>query len=425
MLNDSIKSITNFTISGQNEIVTSLKYTNNTRGLQLGKIEIADYPFTHDNNWYISYKVEPRLKALAILDNSDESKNGLPYLTALFDNDSYVQLDVANSQNLQISKLSEYNTIFIVNLRELSSGLNSELRNKVADGLSLVVFPSMVNPETTNGLLSLLNVAQISTFDTTTQKISGIDFENAFFDGVFSKKAENPVLPETHGHFQFTKNNFQNDVKLLWFQNNDQALTLQPFEKGKIWVYSFPLGKVSESYTRDVLFVPVTYNMVLKSVSNKPTSLVVGNDNFYQLENTTEFTESSVFEITERNTGERFVPGKNFSGKGVMLDFTGQVKNDGHFMIQNADTVIGAAAYNYDRSESNLTCYSVDELNNQIESLQLKNASVIENTDQNFAEIFDDLQHGKQLWKWFIVLALLMVLSEAAIVRFWKIKPKT
>jgi len=425
MLNDSIKSITNFTISEQNEITTSLKYTNNTGGLQLGQIEISDYPFTHDNNWYISYKVEPRLKALAILDNSDESKNGLPYLTALFDNDSYVQLDVANSQNIQISKLSDYNTIFMVNVRELSSGLISELRNKVADGISLVVFPSSANTETANSLLSTLNAAQISTFDTTTQKISGVDFENTFFDGVFSKKAENPVLPETRGHFQFVKNSLQNDVKLLWFQNNDPALTLQPFEKGKVWVYSFPLGKISESYTRDVLFVPVTYNMVLKSMYNKPTSMVVGKDNFYQLENTLEFAESSVFEIAERKTGERFIPGKNFSGKGVMLDFTGQIKNDGHFMVQNADTVIGAAAYNYNRDESNLACYSVDELNTKIETLQLKNAGVIENADENFAEIFDDLKHGKQLWKWFIILALLMILTEAAIIRFWKIKPKT
>jgi hypothetical protein len=332
---------------------------------------------------------------------------------------------VANSQNLQISKLSDYNTIFLVNIHELSSGLNSELRNIVADGISIVVFPSSVNTETTNSLLSTLNAAQISTFDTTTQKISGVDFENAFFDGVFSKKAENPVLPETHGHFQFIKNSLQNDVKLLWFQNGDAALTVQPFEKGKVWVYSFPLGKISESYTRDVLFVPVTYNMVLKSVSNKPTSLVVGKDNFYQLGNSMEFNGNSGFEIAERKTGERFVPGKIFSGKGVMLDFTGQIKNDGHFLVQNADTVIGAAAYNYDRAESNLSYYSNDELSAQIETLQLENAGIIENADQNFAEIFDDLQHGKQLWKWFIILALLMVLSEAAIIRFWKNTPKT
>lgn len=425
MLNDSIKSITNFSISERNEITTSLKYTNNTGGLQLGQIEISDYPFTHDNNWYISYNVEQRLKALAIFDNSDESKDGIRYLSALFNNDSYVQLDLANIKNMQISKLSEYNTIFIVNAHELSSGINSELRNAVANGSSLVIFPSSENFETTNGLLTTLNAAPINAFDTTSQKISGIDFENDFFTGVFSKKAENPVLPETRGHFQFAKINRQNDIRLLWFQNNDPALTFQPYEKGKVWVFSFPLGKISESFTRDVLFVPVAYNIVLKSLPNDQTSMVVGKDNFYQLKNTTGFTENSVIEIIERKTKERFVPGKNFTGKGVVFDFTGFIKNDGHFLVQNEDSVIAAAAYNYDRAESNLSFYSIDELNTQIETLQMKNAGIVENTDQNFAEIFDDIQHGKLLWKWFIIMAILMVLAEAAIIRFWKNTRKT
>ncbi|NQU52809.1 MAG: BatA domain-containing protein, partial [Bacteroidetes bacterium] len=46
VLNDSIKSITNFTVSAQNEIIANLKYNNNSSGSQLGKIEISDYPFT-------------------------------------------------------------------------------------------------------------------------------------------------------------------------------------------------------------------------------------------------------------------------------------------------------------------------------------------------------------------------------------------
>ncbi|HKJ80004.1 MAG TPA: BatA domain-containing protein, partial [Prolixibacteraceae bacterium] len=58
-LNDSLKSITNFSVAAQNEITASLKYTNASAGIQLGKIEITDYPFTHDNNWYISYFVKP------------------------------------------------------------------------------------------------------------------------------------------------------------------------------------------------------------------------------------------------------------------------------------------------------------------------------------------------------------------------------
>ena len=40
-LNDSTKSITNFSVNANNEITASLKYNNNSSGSQLGKIEIS------------------------------------------------------------------------------------------------------------------------------------------------------------------------------------------------------------------------------------------------------------------------------------------------------------------------------------------------------------------------------------------------
>lgn len=425
MLNDSIKSITNFTVNAQNEIITSLKYTNNTSGLQLGQIEISDYPFTHDNNWYISYFVEPRLKALAISDNSTESKEGAGFLAALFENDSYVQLDVVNSQNLQISNLATYNTIFLVNTGELSSGLIGELSNAAAKGASIVIFPAGRNIQNVNSLLAAFNVSPIIAADTTTQKISGIDFDNPFFTGVFKKKEENPVLPETQGHYQFAANRMQTDMRLLWFQNNDPALSVQPFENGKIYLFSFPLNKDNEAFSRDVIFVPVAYNIVLNSAPDQPASLIVGKNNFYQLGAAKNVNLGSNIEMVNRKNGDRFVPGKNITGNGVMLEFNGLIQNDGHFLVQNEDSVFAAVAFNYDRKESDLNYFQVDELNAKIETLQMKNTQVVENAEGNFAEVFDEIQNGKQLWKWFILMALLMILTEVALIRFWKSLPKT
>jgi len=45
---------------------------------------------------------------------------------------------------------------------------------------------------------------------------------------------------------------------------------------------------------------------------------------------------------------------------------------------------------------------------------------VVQNTDRNFSEIFDEIQNGKQLWKLSILLALFFILIEVLIIRFWK-----
>jgi uncharacterized protein YpmS len=42
------------------------------------------------------------------------------------------------------------------------------------------------------------------------------------------------------------------------------------------------------------------------------------------------------------------------------------------------------------------------------------------NVSSNFAEVLQEIQKGKQLWKWCILLALLFILAEVFIARFWK-----
>lgn len=420
ILNDSIKSITNFSVNAQNEITASLKYNNNSGGLQLGQIEISDYPFTHDNNWYISYFVEPQLKALAVFGNNLESKEGLNYLSSLFKDDDFVSLDETNVQSVQISKLSDYNTIFLINIENFSSGFLSELKNSVSKGSSVVVFPGEKNnPVFINELLAMFNAAQVTGRDTTKQKISGIDFENKFFANVFRKKEENPIYPEINGHLQFEKNTLSSETRLLWFQNNDKALSTVNFENGKVWIFGFPLEKKNEAFARDILFVPTIYNIVLNSLPNQQMSYIVGRNTFYVIQGSKRINLNSTIEIANKKTGDKFIPSKNISSSGTQLEFTEQIVKDGHYLVLNEDTTIASLAFNYDRKESDLRYFENNELQDKIETTQLKNAQVVQNADRNFSEIFDEIQNGKQLWKWMILLALLFILTEVAIIRFW------
>jgi hypothetical protein len=421
ILNDSIKSITNFSVDANNEITASLKYTNNSGGLQLGKIEISDYPFTHDNNWFLSYYVEPQLKALAIFNNTKESKEGLEYISALFKDDSYIILDEMNEQSLQMSKLNDYNTIFLINPENFSSGFLSELKNSVSGGASVVIFPDIKNnTNLLNNLLTTFKLSSITGIDTTRQKISGIDFENRFFKDVFRKKEENPINPEIKGHLQFENKMYSAETRLLWFQNNDKALSTINFENGKVWLFSFQLEKKNESFARDILFAPTIYNIVLYSLPNEEMSYIVGKNTFYEIQGSKNINLNSAIEIMNQKTGEKFVPSKNISNRGIQLELTDQIKTDGHYLVQNEDTTLSSMAFNYDRKESDLNYLDESDLQEKIDATQLKNAQVVQNADRNFSEIFDEIQKGKQLWKWFLLFALLFLLAEALITRFWK-----
>ncbi|MFW5821845.1 MAG: BatA domain-containing protein [Tangfeifania sp.] len=420
-LNDSLKSITNFSVEAQNEITATLNYTNVSGGIKHGKIEITDYPFTHDNTWYISYYVEPKLQALAIYSDAGDSQQGLEYISALFENDDYVEMDQMSIQGLQISRLSEYNTIFLINPENFSSGLLNELGSVVENGSSVVLFPKIENNYTFNNqFLNKFGAATVSGLDTTTQEISGIDFDNRFFRNVFKEREEDALLPEINTHLKFREDIRSDESNLLWFQNGDKALSTFPFGKGKVWVFSFPLNQKYETFARDILFVPSLYIIVLNSLPDQQISYTIGEDQTYLLPRGVNASLESAIEIENRNSGDRFIPSVNITGQGTRLELGGMIETAGNYLVKDEDETVASVAFNYDRQESDLRYFETGELQEKLTAANVENASVIENVSDNFTEVFEEIQRGKQLWKWSILLALFFILTEVLIARFWK-----
>jgi hypothetical protein len=418
-LNDSLKSITNFSVNAQNEITASLRYTNTSAGIQMGRVEITDYPFTHDNTWHLSYFVEPKLKALAIYRNSPDSQEGLSYLNALFEDDDYVELETMDILSLQISRLAEFHTIFLLNQENFSSGFLNELETAVTSGTSVVLFPQITpQPAGANQFLSKFNANTATGIDTTSLEISGIDFDNRFFRNVFRERKENALLPKIDRHLKFTENIRSKETQLLWFQNGDKALSGLPYGKGKVWVFAFPLNKKNEAFARDILFVPAIYNIVLNSLPDQQISYIIGMNKSYLLPRNIKTTPGTSFEIENRETGDRFIPDVNVSGQGMRLDLSGSIETAGHYLVNNENETVASIAYNYDRNESDLRYFTPGELEERIELANLEKAAVLDNVSANFAEVLQEIQKGTQLWKWCILLALFFIIAEVLIARF-------
>lgn len=420
-LNDSLKSITNFSVAANDEIITNLRYTNVSEGMQLGRIEITDYPFTHDNTWYISYYVLPKLKSLAIYCDHGHSTEGLGYLSSLFKDDDYVKFESMNIQNLQISKLAEYNAIFLVNIQNFTSGFLNELVSVVSNGVSVVLFPyTGVNPLVSNTMLAKFKTGLITRTDSVSQRISGINFEHRFFSNVFFEKKEDAVLPQIDRHLKFEENMRANETNLLWFQNGDKALSVASFDKGKVWIFSFSLEKKNEEFARDILFVPSVYNIVLNSLPDQQISYTIGRDQTILLPKSIDADMESNIEITEQSSGTSFIPGVNITSQGTRLDIAGMIRTAGHYLIQNSDTILMSLAYNYNRNESDFNYFTDNELDEKIKYSKLDNVSVISDVESDFTEVIARIRSDKQLGTWCIMFALIFIVAEVLISRFWK-----
>ncbi len=420
-INDSLKALGTYNINANNEVIQSLKFTNTQSGNHNTRVEITDYPVTFDNNYFLSYTIQPELKILAVYDPS-EINNGLNYLKALFDGDDYIKMETSDYKKIQINQLGYYNCIVLLNIKEVSSGLMSALNKSVSGGSSLVFFPHTDgNISNYNQLISSFKANTIINSDTLEQELSGINYENIIFQNVFKKLEEKANYSKVNTHFRYTSEAQIPETNLLWFRNNHKALSSLQYQNGKLYTFSFPLNTTNSSFVKSLLFVPTLYNIVLNSIPQQPIAYLIGKDQFISIKENGESLQASQIMVQNSNTDDSFIASIISAGiKNKRINTKKNINEAGFYSIKANNKEIKTVAFNYNRNESDLSYYTDKELKNKLIQAGLSSARIIPNTESNFSEIFEEIQNGKQLWQWFIIFALVFILAEALIIRFWK-----
>jgi hypothetical protein len=415
-INDSLKAVSNINIAGQEQSVLELNYTNNSEGIQLCKAELNDYPIIYDNSYFLSYRVRGKLQALGI---TDIQGNSTDYLNALFLNDELVHYEEIPENNVQISKLKNYQCLFLINNQKISSGFKNQLVSFVEDGGSLVLFPNRKsNIEGYNALLNSLNGRTIVANNTASMGISEINYEHEIYREVFKKRENEADLPVIKGFLNFSDQNQRTETALLKFRNGKPALSVHPFGDGKVYTFAFPLDQTNFNFVRHVLFVPTIYNMVLNSGEQQTYARSIENEDPIILNQN---TSQNKLKIVNFRTKEEFLTESRTIGPGKkQLILDEMPKEAGHYLVQDGDQSIQSISYNFSRKESVPEFYSEDDLKKLINKKGFEQFQVIQSPDLNFSETLQDLNNGKQLWKLFIILAIFFLFCEMTIIRLWK-----
>ncbi len=415
-INDSLKAIANINIAEKQETVVELNYTNNSKGIQLCKIELDDYPIIYDNSYFMSYQVLGKLHALGIFNPLD---NGSIYLKALFQDDELIGYDESPENTVQVSSLKNYQCIFLINNQKISSGLAGELSGYVGHGGSLAIFPEeLTNYTEYNDLLNLVNGKTIEAFDTTSMGISEINYNNILYRNAFKKEESQADLPVIKGYANFGGQMLKTETTLLKFRNGKSALNTHQFGDGTVYSFAFPLNKQNFNFVKHVVFVPTIYNMVLNSGDVQEYSRSVESDDPVILNQS---QNSGEFKVINVQTNEEFIASARTVGTGKkQLNLDELPKQAGHYLIQDGTTTVQPLSYNYSRKESVPEFFTEQELQEIIKKYNLKRFQPIGSTELSFTEALQDLNKGKQLWKYFIMLAIFFLVCEIAIIRFWK-----
>lgn len=414
-VNDSLKALASTSLDADEQKVITLQYTNTTKGLQMGKVEISDYPIVYDNTIYLSYKVKSSLKALLIQPGDVATTRNF---RAVFANDEYIQLDVERADRLQISSLPNYSTILLNELKSISSGLSEELVKYVRNGGTLVVIPGLLSETTSyNQLLAALKTSALAALDTFAIPINEVAYQNELYKNVFKDQQEKVTLPSIKDRYRTTTSQELAENSILKFADGTSALSETNFGKGKVFLFSFPLSPEQNDFTNHLLFLPTFYNIVLESSYVQKLYYVLGQDQSFELQ-VPEQTQN--LKLLHVQSGEELVPDIIQQEGNQLRIATTSDFDAGFYEVLANNNVLNAIAFNYLLKESNLSYYTGNELLKLVKQAGIEHLNLVEGKSQHLADAIQELDNGKQLWKLFIALGILFVLAEAAIIRFWK-----
>jgi len=416
-INDSLKSISSFNIlEGASETV-HLSFSNSEKGIIFGRAEITDYPITYDNTYFFGYKMEDSLRVLSI----NETKDNI-YLDALFKNDLYIKLFYATKDNIKTSQFSNYKIIILNELKNISSGLVEELTNYVAKGGTLAFFPNLKGD--INAYNDLFKSMQISTFiqlDSTKTSIKNINYKSELYNNVFKKIDNEADMPVILKHFESSNQLKKNDISILSTEKNQNILSMSNFKKGKVYVYTIPLNNAAGNFAKHALFIPTVYNMCLFTQVTPRIYYIIGRDENIEFPNF-QFSDNNMFHITDQKGKFDFIPQHSTSiiNSGLMLNMAHNITVAGNYFVKSKQEIVAGLSFNYDRRESDMEYYSDSEIKNLINKQNLTNSNYIDGASKYLLKTLKQINQGRQLWKLFIILALIFIAAEIALVKLWK-----
>ena len=391
----------------------TVSFTINQTGWQEATLSITDYPIQFDDEYHLSFYVSDNIGVLTVHSGIEFNR----FLSALFRGIPYMNEDLMRSSNINYSALSNYELIILNELDQISTGFAAELSNYLAGGGSLLVFPAANESQSAvNVLTSTLGMGDMDNWSTGEFQVGSLNMEDPVFLGVFEQIRADLTLPKATGRFQLPRGGAVEGVPLLSFRDNNPYVSKYNFGAGSVFISASPLDmEWNDLVSNGEIFVPLLYRAAIASGTDDRIAYTLGTDRIISVRNTQPERQPQ-FRITKRD-GE-FIPGIESRGRNILLNVFDQVRNPGFYDVFFHDELIKKAAFNYDRRESAIASYDVS----QLEEVIPDNMSILSLGSSTAAggTLLAIAGRGEEFWQWCIIIALLALLAEQLILRFWK-----
>ncbi|WP_375580609.1 BatA domain-containing protein [Marivirga tractuosa] len=361
-----------------------------------------------DNEFHFTVLNQDKLKVLSL---STKENNKL--VNTVFENEELFDFQSESLNNFSFQDLDEFDLVLLHLGDQLNSFASSALKTYASSGNSLVVIPeSNFNQFAFLQDLGFSEASLINQRNENSISLKTPDVQNPFFSNIFSSVDEKLTMPESK---LFMK--WESGQNILSFINSYPFLGLSGREDN-VYAFSSPLNEEFTNFPQHGIFLPVLYKIAFSGKKENQVQYYYLDDEIIEI-NIPDLASGDIFKLKQAD--QELVPDQRISGNQLRLILPQEDIKSGFYDIINSKTgnFVAKLALNYPKSESESSYYTRSELQELFQNQ--KNVAILDGYD--FSSIDDyigETKKGFPLWKYFLVLALLSLLAEVLIIRFFK-----
>lgn len=413
-INEKRAAQKSFDVETGKTVLVDIEASADASGFVDVSAEIEPDDIEYDNKRFNSLFIPDKISILIVADD-DESSKFIKLALKTISNEKII-LEERNSNKINGIELKNYDVIFICseNIIQSSDKLNQYLKN----GGSIIIFPSSkAEIERLNDVLKKFDlpvttgIAGKINDKSLTASFDKIDYNHPIFVNLFRKEGKKNV--ESPSVNYFLKYSTQGKGTSI-IQLTDGSSFLSEFKVGNGKIFFFNIsGNIGWSnFPLKTIFAPLLIKSVfyLSQKENLKSNIIAG--------------EPYAIELNKIKSAQIKILRPDSTTDYINLDLANQkyleYKNtnlSGFYKVYSGKELIENLAVNHDKSESNPDYADKNVFEKFLKQINFKGNLISIDKNKNPLEAINQARFGSELWRIFLLIALILAIIEMSIAR--------
>ncbi|HQW70666.1 MAG: BatA domain-containing protein [Saprospiraceae bacterium] len=392
-------------LAARSSITDTVPVLTTQSGYQTAELLINDAPITFDDNYFIAWNEISKVNVLIINDGVSNK-----YLNTALETSKLFNVTNEELSRVNFGRFNDYQLIILNEINSTTSGLTGELTKAMDAGTNVAIFPSIRNGQVIAQLSSAFNLGASGTVVSSNKQVFTINSKDYIFQNVFEGKTQQLKLPVTKAGFNIQTKATKGAISLLTYRDGSAFLVRYPRFSGQVFLCASPLDVDYSDFVKNgEVIVPFLFKAAFNNSSQQKLSFTIGKNESFEIN----VEAASSDGVLKFNGTQTFIPEQIKKGKKTIINTGRETILPGIYQLEKS----GKFAFNYDRKESQMEFMSLEK----IKSYENDNLKVITPSAQaNLASVVQEGDTGLSLWKYFLLTALLFLLLEILLIRFYK-----